>query len=178
MRLQDGVRVLAEAWDDRVALREAALAAVPWVASPSPKALADVTPAWLREVLGALVPGARVTDLEVIGGDAGTTSRHRLRVEWNQAGSDAGLPTRVFVKTTSQGPRNRAMVAALRMSNTEVDFYRTVRDELPFDMAPHAYATVSGRGGASCSSSRTWMHGATGRTPSRTAPIRPSPWRW
>ncbi len=146
IQVRELLRTAGDLWTDRVSVAEAALAVPPRIPAPRPHSLDQVTPAWLSDVVGRDTPGARVERTEVVGGHSGTTSRQRLRLHWNEAGRAAGLPSVVFIKTTPGGWRNRTMVASLRMSSTEVDFYRTVRDDLPDDIAPHAYATVKGPG--------------------------------
>jgi hypothetical protein len=128
-----------------VALGDVALALAPWIPSAGPQRASDVDADWLSRALGAAVPGARVLDVEDRGGTSGTTDRRRLRLTWNAAGLDAGLPIHVFLKATSPSPRNRAMVAGLSMAVTEVRFYAQVRPALA-EVAPKAYFGWAGRG--------------------------------
>ena len=41
---------------------------------------------------------------QVVGGDNGSSARRILRVEWNEAGRSAGLPERLFAKSTPTFP--------------------------------------------------------------------------
>src|SRR5690606_38258129 len=125
---------------------EAALALSPWSASPIPRHAGDVDAAWLGDVLGGGVPGARILSVHDLGGSAGTTDRRRLELVWNDAGLAAGRPRHVFVKATSRSAKNRAMVAALAMASQEVRFYAQMRPTLP-DVAPRAHYGRAGRGG-------------------------------
>jgi len=127
------------------ALGEVALALSPWIPFVGPQRASDIDAAWLGRALGAAVRGARLVDVEDRGATSGTTHRRRLRLGWNAAGLDAGLPTHVFLKTTSPSPKNRAMVAGLSMAVTEVRFYEQMRPELG-DVAPKAYYGWAGRG--------------------------------
>lgn len=127
------------------ALGEVALALSPWAPSPKPRLVSDVDATWLTSILAPRTPGARVLDVEDRGGSSGTTDRRRLRLTWNDAGVDAGLPAHLFVKATSPSPKNRAMVAALRMAITEVRFYEQVRPTLA-DVAPRAHYAHAGHG--------------------------------
>jgi len=146
MQLGGAVQKIRELISDPVSVGQAALAVLPRVLAPRPHSLEQVNPEWLSKSIGGRVAGARVERTEVVGGHSGTTSRQRLRLQWNEAGRSAGLPGVVFIKTTPDCARNRTMVAALRMSSTEVDFYRTVRADLPKNMAPIAFVTVKGPG--------------------------------
>lgn len=127
------------------ALADVGLALVPWIPSAEPQRASDLDAAWLSRALGAAVPGARVLDVEDRGSTSGTTHRRRLRLGWNAAGLDAGLPAHVFVKATSPSPKNRTMVAGLSMATTEVRFYEQVRPALG-DVAPEVYFGWAGRG--------------------------------
>jgi hypothetical protein len=139
-------------WTSRGSLIDAALAVAPRVPVPKPYAIDQITDAWLSQIIGAGVCGAGITHVDAhsfhsAGWNIGeTTNSQRLRLHWNDAGKAAGLPDRVFVKGTPTGMRYRIMVAALAKSVTEVEFYRTVRKDLPEDIAPHAFAAVRGPG--------------------------------
>jgi hypothetical protein len=45
------------------------------------------------------VDGARVTTVEAVPVSEGTIVRHRLLLDYNEAGREAGLPTSVFTKS-------------------------------------------------------------------------------
>lgn len=128
------------------AVGELALGLSPWAPRPRPGALDDLTPDMLSGLLGSAVVGARVERIDVVGGSAGTTDRRRLALHWNDAGREAGLPRFVFAKATARPPQNRALSAFLRMSTNEVDFYRSVRDDVA-EIAPACFAGTAGHGG-------------------------------
>jgi hypothetical protein len=127
------------------ALAEVALALSPWAPSPRPHRLAHVDAPWLTATLASGAPGARVLAVEMLGGSSGTTDRRRLRLTWNEAGIDAGLPAHLFVKATSSSARNRTMVAALGMAIQEVRFYEQIRPSLG-DIAPRVHHAQAGHG--------------------------------
>ena len=68
------------------------------VDSPSAE---SITPEWLTLVLCRNVLGARVVDVEIIGGDNGTSARRAMTVRYNDAGVQAQLPSRLFSKSTA-----------------------------------------------------------------------------
>jgi hypothetical protein len=63
-----------------------------------------VTAQWLTAVVASKVPDARVLTVRVAGGDNGSSARRILNLDWNQAGLTAGLPTRLFTKSTPTLP--------------------------------------------------------------------------
>ncbi|WP_330255078.1 ecdysteroid 22-kinase family protein [Nocardia sp. NBC_00565] len=128
------------------ALGQVALALSPWAPGPKPHAAKDVTPKWITSVFADRAPGAIAEDVRDVGGTTGTTDRRRVRVGWNTAGRDAGLPDSLFVKSTPLSGKNRTMVAALDMAVNEVKFYLTARPTLPDGVAPTAFAAHAGHG--------------------------------
>jgi hypothetical protein len=65
-----------------------------------PMSGADLTTEWLTEVLCRDIPGAQVVSFSTPGGSSGTSERLALRVEYNDAGIAAVLPTQLYTKTT------------------------------------------------------------------------------
>lgn len=118
----------------------------PWDRAPRPRSCADITVEWLTDTIAPKGSAARVEGFERIGGTSGTTDRNVLALRWNTAGSEAGLPTSIFVKTTPLPPQNRAMLAVLQMAKGEVEFYRSARPSLA-GVAPHAFYTEYSAGG-------------------------------
>lgn len=89
-----------------VALRIAAMVGrerlVPRMAESAddvPSSIERVTPAWWTAVLAGEVADAVVEDTDILSGSAGTHQRHRIALNWNDAGRAAGLPQTVFTKT-------------------------------------------------------------------------------
>lgn len=128
------------------ALGEVVLALSPWVPAPRPHAARSVTAEWLTNLFRERAPGAAVENIEPVWVHTGTTDRQRIRLSWNAAGRDAGLPGTLFIKSTPLSARNRTMVAALDMAVNEVKFYRSARKNLPDEVAPIAYAAHAGHG--------------------------------
>jgi hypothetical protein len=110
-----------------------------------PTSLADVPPSadaltteWLTAALCRDVPGAEVTDLSVFGGSDGTSSRRALRVSYNDAGREAGLPTDLFTKSAST-LQSRLLLVLSGVAEGETIFYRDIRPELDRLRSPRAY---------------------------------------
>src|ERR1700690_463694 len=82
---------------------------LPWVPTREASQSADVTESWLTDKLGKRTPGAAAFSATDAGGTAGTTDRRRMVVEWNDAGTQAGLPKNIFIKSTPLTAKNRFM---------------------------------------------------------------------
>jgi thiamine kinase-like enzyme len=111
---------------------------------PSPDHLTDE---WLTLALCDGVPGARVVRHELSERDDGTSSRRRVTITYNEAGTAAGLPTKLFTKS---GPtfKTRLVSAAAGLSRIEANFYAQVRPQLDIEAPPtrySAYDPVSNR---------------------------------
>lgn len=80
-------------WD--IMVRPAAVSSdeVPW----HPEA---ITAEWLTKVLGGGDPNAIAESISIVGGSDGSSVRRGIEVHWNEAGSAASLPTRIFAKST------------------------------------------------------------------------------
>ena len=102
-----------------------------------PISVQDVNPAWLTAVLCRNTPGAAVESVVVSGGSDGSTSRRALRLTYNAAGMQAGLPTKIFGKATPT-LQNRLVCGLSGAVFTERDFYLHVRPELDIE-APVAF---------------------------------------
>lgn len=124
---------------------ELVAAVLPTLPGSGPSSAADVTAGWLTSHLASATPGAAVQRISSLDGTTGTTDRRRLSVEWNDSGRAAGLPDRLFVKSTPLSAKNRTMVAALGMAVNEARFYNEAADELG-GVAPHAWYAHAGVG--------------------------------
>ena len=60
-----------------------------------------MTNEWLTAVLCREVPGASVVGFSTPGGSSGSSERLALRVTYNDAGREAGLPTELYTKASS-----------------------------------------------------------------------------
>jgi hypothetical protein len=102
---------------------------------PSANAL---TKEWLTAALCGDVAGAAVVDFEVVGGSDGTSSRRALRVDFNEKGRAAGLPTRLFTKSASSF-QSRLMLVAGGVTESETIFYHDVRPQLDRLRSPRSF---------------------------------------
>lgn len=118
-------------------LREKLRRPQPRVPSDVPASAADVNPAWLTAVLCQGHPQAKVESVALTGGSTGTSSRQGLRVSYNAAGQEAGLPTRLFSKATSQYTQ-RLVLGLAGVLPGEPGFYGQIRPGLDIE-APRGY---------------------------------------
>ncbi|WHU47433.1 phosphotransferase [Gordonia sp. L191] len=102
-----------------------------------PASVDQLTPEWLGATVGHAVPGARVTDMALGDGSDGTSSRRAISVEWNAAGSTAGLPTALYTKSTPS-LLNRLLVGITGAAGAEALFYTRIRPTLDIG-APEGY---------------------------------------
>ena len=105
-------------------------------ATPIPLSVADVTPAWLSEVLDV-----DVTGVEVLAAHSGTTGRARLRLI--SRGGDTG-PESVFVKLAPFDERQRRFVDAVGLGIAEARFYRDVAATLAVRVPTVWHAALDG----------------------------------
>lgn len=112
-----------------------------------PVAAADVSAAWLTDALQASVPGARVEQVERLGGHDGTTARERLGIA-GRAGLARDLPRTLFLKMAPRPLATRIFTTLFDLGVAEVDFYTSFGDSFPIRI-PRAYcarrATSGGR---------------------------------
>lgn len=102
-----------------------------------PLAYEDITPEWLTAVLGGNTPGAKALALALGPPDIGSSSRRKIAVSWNQAGQDAGLPDRLFCKSTFELP-NRIVLGISGGALGETVFLRDIRPHYDIE-APVCY---------------------------------------
>jgi thiamine kinase-like enzyme len=105
--------------------------------SEVPRSAEAITPDWLTSLLCRTVSGAFVTDVQVVGGDNGTSARRALTVSYNQAGASAGLPTRLFSKSTATFG-SRMLLGVTGIAEGESVFYNEIRADLEL-RSPFAY---------------------------------------
>jgi hypothetical protein len=123
------------AWERARNVRPTTLGDVP----PSAEAL---TSEWLTAALCRDAPGAAVVHFDVFGGSDGTSSRRTLRVTYNDAGKEAGLPTELFTKSASTF-QSRLLLVLSGVTEGETIFYRDIRPELDRLRSPRAYYAAS-----------------------------------
>jgi hypothetical protein len=101
-----------------------------------PSSYEAITNQWLTAVLCVSHPGTEVVDFRLGEIDTGTSNRRRIFIEYNSAGSRAGLPRSVFCKAAHDLTNRLLLSSAATVS--EVVFYTRVRPLLDLD-APTAY---------------------------------------
>ena len=108
-----------------------------WKLDDVPYSPYAITPVWLTAAVCGDVPGAAVTGVVVEPVSAGTQARHRLRVAYNQAGREAGLPASMFTKSLPSVV-TRMVAGFTGHARTEGNFYKQVRPLLKLE-APTCY---------------------------------------
>ncbi len=111
--------------------------AFPGRAAKVPKSPEDLDARWLTGALCGAVPGARVTSVVRRSVSQGTTTRATLEVSYNDLGSAAALPERLFAKCTSSLAQ-RLMLGLGGFIAGEPGFYALVRPGLAVE-APTGY---------------------------------------
>src|SRR4051812_20954145 len=101
----------------------------PDTAETVPRSAEAISPRWLTSALCTNVPSAAVVAVEVVGGDDGTSARRALKVDYNDAGRDAGLPERLFSKSTATF-YSRLLLGITGIAEGESIFYNDVRPSL------------------------------------------------
>ncbi|MEW6267823.1 MAG: hypothetical protein AB1689_00830, partial [Thermodesulfobacteriota bacterium] len=101
-----------------------------------PVEVADVTRAWLEEVLRVHAPGASLRAVEVVEAHSGTTGRARVVLTHD----DERLPPSVFVKLAPFDPEQRAFVEQQGMGVFEARFYAEVAAQVPVRIPRPWYA--------------------------------------
>jgi hypothetical protein len=99
---------------------------------------------WLTEVLCAGHDDARVESFDHGSQYNGTTSGRRLRIHYNEAGRNAVLPERLFVKF-SPTVQARCLVGINGSSAGEVAFYNDIATTLPIEVPKCYYAAFEER---------------------------------
>lgn len=118
-------------------LAEKVRPSVPRTATDVPANGRSLTNEWLTDVLCGGVPDAEVIAWHSPGGSSGTSERAALRVEYNQAGRAANLPTQLYTKS-SDSFQQRMMLGAARFLDGETQFYLTYRPKVDME-APQGY---------------------------------------
>lgn len=109
----------------------------PFSESDVPGSVESVTPQWLTAVMCRDVPGAEVIGCQFPKAHSATSVHQRIQIQYNTAGTEAGLPTVTFTKST---PDLFTRVCN-GLSGTMADealFYRRIRPLLDIE-APVGY---------------------------------------
>ena len=96
-----------------------------------------ITPEWMTEVLCRGTPGAAVISCSVGDRSDGSSNRARIFLTYNDAGTQAGLPTTVFCKS-SVTLQNRVLLSNVGVAEGETNFFTKVRGRLEIE-APELY---------------------------------------
>jgi phosphotransferase family enzyme len=102
-----------------------------------PRGPEAITKEWLTAVLCGDAPGAQVTGFAFGEKSAGSTSRGRIELTYNQAGQAAGLPQSVWFKSTPT-LLTRLVSGLTGASENEGRFYTQIRPGLNL-LAPQGY---------------------------------------
>jgi thiamine kinase-like enzyme len=116
------------------------------ITNPRPVTLREVPPTpkhltgeWLTLALCDGVSGAKVLEHELGPRNDGTSSRRTLRVEFNEAGRQAGLTERLFTKS-GPGLVTRLVSAAAGLGVIESAFYAQIRPTLDIETPVTQYS--------------------------------------
>jgi aminoglycoside phosphotransferase (APT) family kinase protein len=104
------------------------------------------TPAWLTSVLQPHFPGVRVRAAARSGGDAGTTSRVRITVSYDEPGSGDPPPATLFLKLAPADLTTRLFVNLMGLGQNEVRFYADLAAGAPLPVPRAFHAAIAGRG--------------------------------
>lgn len=96
-----------------------------------------ITCEWLTAVLCRDVPAAEVVSFGTSNGSSGTSTRIAIRVEYNEAGVEAGLPRQLFAKTTTSFSQ-RLLLGGGKMIDGETRFFMDLRPQVEME-APRGY---------------------------------------
>ncbi|HUR73841.1 MAG TPA: phosphotransferase [Sporichthya sp.] len=105
---------------------------------------AHVTAPWLTAVLCRDTPGAQVVSFARTGGSRGTSERVGLRVEYNEAGTAAGLPTAIFTKATADF-KQRMLLGGADVIAGETQFFMGLRQRVDIEAPQGYWAAVDAR---------------------------------
>lgn len=112
--------------------------------SDIPASAKSITPEWLTAVLCGDHPGARVVDFSIVTSSAGTSTRCGLNVTYNDRGTAAQLPTRLFFKFTASFPQ-RLILGASNVIGGEIGFYSHIRPNLEIETPEGYFAGIDER---------------------------------
>ncbi|MFE7799689.1 phosphotransferase [Nocardia sp. NPDC057440] len=96
-----------------------------------------ITVGWLTAVLCRDVADAEVLSFSTSNGSHGTSTRVAIRVDYNEAGQQAGLPTELFAKTTTSLSQ-RILLGGAKMIDGETHFFMDLRPDVEIE-APIGY---------------------------------------
>ncbi len=115
-------------------------------ASDVPGSTYAITPEWLTAVLCKDIPGGEVLECSVVGGSSGTSERRGMALVVNDAARAAGIPERLFTKSTTSY-QQRLTLGFAGIIAGEVGFYPQIRSQVDIE-APRGYFA--------CMDDRSW----------------------
>jgi hypothetical protein len=104
-----------------------------------PRSYDELTAEWLTDALCGGVSGARVESFTLGAPDNGSSNRRRIAIAYNQAGTDHGLPTKVFCKA-SHDLSNRMVLGVSGGAKGEVNFYNLFRPHIEMEVPVSYFA--------------------------------------
>jgi thiamine kinase-like enzyme len=121
---------------------EQQIGGAPVTAEDLPISYEAITDEWLTNVLCTDHPGAEVIAhrLDVI--DDGNSNRRRIYLDYNDKGTSAGLPDRVFGKAT-HALSTRMSVGLSGGAAAEVHFFNNIRPHLRIEAPTAHFATIN-----------------------------------
>lgn len=110
-------------------------------ASDVPHSAQAITPEWLTAVLCQNHAGAKVLDCSLTGGSSGTSERQGLALVLNDAAREAGIPERLFTKSTRHY-RQRLTLGLVGIIDGEIGFYPQIRPQVDIEAPRGHYACI------------------------------------
>ena len=120
---------------------EVAANRVPQTAEDVPLSYEAITDEWLTIALCSRTPDAHVVGHDLGAVDDGTTNRRRIVIRYDEVGTAANLPQKLFCKS-SFGLSNRFTLGPVGAIEAEVNFYNLARPALNI-RAPEAVFAVA-----------------------------------
>ena len=122
------------------------LGMMPYLPGQSRYGVKSVSASELTAALANAHEGAKIERVIVEPDSNGTTDRARLKMVWNAAGSQAGLPTTAFAKGTPSTVSSRILNSAFGLCESEVRFYNELHGAVA-NLTLQPYAARVGSGG-------------------------------
>jgi aminoglycoside phosphotransferase (APT) family kinase protein len=111
-----------------------------------PRSIEAIDLGWINDALSERLPGVSVSDIDILGGDSGTTERRRVGLVYARGGRPAGAPESIFVKFRPPRLTERLFGNILALGATEVGFYRDIAGDAPI-RTPECYCARDSGGG-------------------------------
>ncbi len=109
-----------------------------------PRAISQLTPAWMTRALQAEFPRVRVSAVAPLEHHAGTTDRCRLTLSYDATPQGAQPPATVFVKLAPASLTARLFGDLMELGTSEVRFYRELAREVPVEVPRAFHVSTAG----------------------------------